>query len=81
LIVDFYCAQHLLEIEVDGGVHGRQMEQDAERTAQLAAYGYQVLRVWNDEVETNLEAVLQKIAAVCGAAALLPSSPQALNSS
>ena len=72
LIADFYCAQHRLVIEVDGGVHAGQKEQDAQRTAQLTAYGYRVLRVSNQAVETNLEEVLHKIAAACGLPALLP---------
>jgi len=46
--------------------------QDAKRTAQLMAYGYRVLRVQNEEVETDLEGVLKRIAATCGAEALLP---------
>jgi very-short-patch-repair endonuclease len=71
-IADFYCAHHRLVIEVDGAVHSGQQEQDTSRTAQLEALGYRVLRVWNEEVESNLDGVLQKIAAACGRAALLP---------
>ena len=72
LIADFYCAQHRLVIEVDGGVHAGQKEQDAQRTAQLAAYGYHVLRGSNESVETDLEAVLHKIIVACNLPALLP---------
>jgi very-short-patch-repair endonuclease len=71
-IADFYCAQHRLVIELDGGVHRKQAEQDAKRTAQLAAYGFRVLRVQNEEVQTDLESVLRKIAEACGTTALLP---------
>ena len=71
-IADFYCAQHRLVVELDGGVHRNQEEQDAGRTAQLAAYGYHVLRVQNEEVEIDLEGVLRKIALACGITALLP---------
>lgn len=60
-------------IELDGGMHRKQEEQDATRTAQLAAYGYRVLRVLNEEVETDLELVLRKIAETCGTTALPPS--------
>jgi very-short-patch-repair endonuclease len=65
-ITDFYCAQHRLVIELDGEIHLGQIEQDAERTAQLEAHGYRVLRVWNEEVETDLEGVLRKIISTCG---------------
>ena len=71
-IADFYCAQHRLVVELDGEVHLGLAEQDASRTTQLTAYGYQVLRVWNEEVEANPDQVLEKIAAACGVSALLP---------
>jgi very-short-patch-repair endonuclease len=54
-IADFYCAQHRLVIELDGGVHRWQIDQDTERTTKLEAHGYRVLQVWNEEVETDLE--------------------------
>jgi len=71
-IANFYCAQHRLVIELDGGVHRKQEEQDAGRTAQLTAYGYHVLRVQNEEVDIDLEGVLRKIVAACDTPALLP---------
>ncbi|MBN1449833.1 MAG: endonuclease domain-containing protein [Anaerolineales bacterium] len=73
-IADFYCAQHRLVVELDGGVHCRRIEADAQRTMQLERYGYQVLRVQNEEVETDLAGVLEKISVLCGAEALLPGS-------
>jgi very-short-patch-repair endonuclease len=74
-VADFYCAQHRIVIELDGGVHRGQIEQDAERTAQLAIYGYQVLRLQNEELERDLEGVLNKIAEACGSALADDSSP------
>jgi len=71
---DFYCAQHRLVVELDGDIHLGHVEQDRARTAQLEAYGYHLLRVRNEEVAADLEAVLTRIAAACGASALLPSS-------
>ena len=59
-ILDFYCPACKLVIELDGVSHTGEMEQDAARTAQLAAYGYRVLRFQNDEVMTDLAVVLQK---------------------
>ena len=65
-IVDFYCAEHRLVVEVDGPIHLRQREADAMRDEYLARYGYRVLRVRNDEVENDLEAVLERILQACG---------------
>jgi very-short-patch-repair endonuclease len=71
-IADFFCHEHRLIVELDGGIHAAQGEQDRQRAEQLAAHGYRVLRYSNQAVEHDLEAVLSKIAAACGAAALLP---------
>lgn len=61
-IADFYCAQHRLVVELDGGVHLVQAAYDAQRTAYLAARGCRVLRVTNEAVENDVERVLDMIA-------------------
>ena len=60
-VLDFYCPACKLGIELDGSVHDGQAGQDAARTAFLAAYGYRVLRFTNDQVMTELPAVLARI--------------------
>jgi very-short-patch-repair endonuclease len=60
-IVDFYCPEHRLVIELDGSIHDQQIEQDTARTAQLNQYGYRVIRFRNETVLTNLEYVLHQI--------------------
>jgi very-short-patch-repair endonuclease len=60
-IVDFYCHAVSLIVEVDGGIHETQKEQDAERDAHLISRGFRILRVTNDEVNNDLQGVLQKI--------------------
>ena len=60
-IVDFYCHASKLVIEVDGPIHDRQHEYDAERDAIIARWGLRVLRVTNGDIEHNLESVVQKI--------------------
>jgi len=65
-IVDFYCAEHRLVVEVDGPIHLRRREEDALRDEYLTRYGYHVLRIRNDEVENDLEAVLERILQACG---------------
>jgi len=58
-IVDFYCAEARLVVELDGSQHFDDVGQrrDAERTAFLNAYGLQVLRIPNNEVDNNFEGV------------------------
>jgi len=62
-VLDFYAPAHHLAVEVDGPVHDDSTERDAERTAQLEAFGYAVLRLSNDEVITNIHKALDRIRA------------------
>ncbi len=74
-ILDFYCADAGLAIELDGGQHGEQAAYDARREATLQQHGIRILRFWNNDVLLNTEAVLAKIA---DALPLTPTlSPQA----
>ena len=63
-IVDFFCLERALVIEVDGGQHATRTERDQLRDDWLRAQGCQVLRFWNNEVLNNLEGVLSRILAV-----------------
>ncbi len=68
-IVDFFCADKGLTIELDGGYHNYppQMKSDAERTAVLSKLGYIELRFTNEEVLGDIDGVLQKISNFCNA--------------
>lgn len=59
-IVDFFCAEKKLVIELDGGQH-LNSESDKQRDAWLRSQGYSVMRFWNDEVLNQTEAVLESI--------------------
>jgi very-short-patch-repair endonuclease len=61
-IVDFYCADAQIIIEVDGPVHEYTPDEDAIRQEFLESLGYRVLRFTNDDVLQNLNAVIQVIA-------------------
>ncbi len=61
-IVDFCCVERRLIVEVDGGQHATATEEDRARTEHLEALGYRVLRFWNNEVLSQLDAVLEVIA-------------------
>ncbi len=60
-ILDFYCAQSRLAIELDGAVHHGQEEADAWREKIISTHGIRFLRFKNEEVESNLPDVLRRI--------------------
>ncbi len=62
-ILDFYCHERKLAIELDGGQHNEQeqKEYDEARTEWLKEQGVEVLRFWNNEVLKMTEAVVEKI--------------------
>ena len=63
-IVDFYCAEEQLIIELDGEIHNNPaaFEKDEERTLFLENLGYTVIRFENKMVFENLPSVLMEIA-------------------
>jgi very-short-patch-repair endonuclease len=62
-ILDFYCHEARLVIELDGSGHSEptQATYDAKRTQVLQAEGMSVLRFWNNQVFENIEGVLEAI--------------------
>ncbi|MBN1478669.1 endonuclease domain-containing protein [candidate division KSB1 bacterium] len=60
-IVDFYCSEKQLIIEVDGDYHLFTDEQDAQRQQWLESQGYRLIRFWNEDVLQDLEAVVKNI--------------------
>jgi very-short-patch-repair endonuclease len=64
-IVDFVCPKAKLVIEIDGGRHALNAERDAARTRQLLAAGYRVLRFWNNDVLSQIDAVIEVVATAC----------------
>lgn len=76
-VADFYCHEHRLAIELDGGIHDRQRERDALRTAVINEHGITVLRFRNEELEKDFEGVLKRLAAKLS----LPPPPTRLNES
>jgi very-short-patch-repair endonuclease len=58
-VADFACRPLRLAIEVDGGQHSP--EADAPRTQVLEAFGYRIIRFWNNDVLQNTEGVLETI--------------------
>jgi len=64
-IVDFVCFERRIVVEVDGGQHAIQKEDDILRDTYLTQQGFQVLRFWNNEVLQNINGVLEVIKERC----------------
>jgi very-short-patch-repair endonuclease len=62
-IVDFYCADRRLVVELDGGQHFTVEGQayDRRRTEYLAARGIRVVRFTNSDLFENAEGVLEML--------------------
>ncbi|MEA1925741.1 MAG: endonuclease domain-containing protein [Patescibacteria group bacterium] len=61
-VVDFYCAEKRLAIEIDGGQHAKDTkEKDKTKEEYLKNKNIKIIRFWNVEVFNNIEGVLFKI--------------------
>ena len=60
-VVDFFCLERGLIVEVDGGQHAKGNVRDAARTEWLKDRGYRVTRFWNNEVVGNTDGVIEMI--------------------
>jgi very-short-patch-repair endonuclease len=59
-IVDFLCPARRLIVELDGGQHAGSVG-DTRRDAYLRIQGFQIIRIWNNELFTNEEGVAAAI--------------------
>ena len=60
-ILDYYCVENKLAIELDGGQHGVALDYDQRRDSWLRTQGIQVLRFWNNQMLIETEAVMEAI--------------------
>ena len=65
-IVDFYCIEAALIVELDGGQHADRTHYDERRTAFLEQKGLRVIRFWNYLVPEDMDWVCGQIHAACG---------------
>jgi len=63
-IADFYCHEHKLVVELDGGIHRTQESKDAKRDAYMQSLDLAVLRIANADVLENPDDVLSRITEV-----------------
>ncbi|MFP4023038.1 MAG: endonuclease domain-containing protein [Thiohalospira sp.] len=66
-IVDFYCHQKKLVIELDGSIHQKnaQQERDKGRQFMLEELGLTVIRFKNEEIKKDISNVISKILECC----------------
>ncbi len=60
-IVDFYCSELRLVIEIDGDSHAGAAEYDLARTHVLESFGLTVVRYSNCEVFNNIQGVYEDL--------------------
>ena len=60
-IVDFYCPEKKMVIEIDGWQHKEEKEHDKKRAEYLKGLGLKILRFWNNDVNNNLDEVILEI--------------------
>ncbi|MGL4758272.1 MAG: endonuclease domain-containing protein [Patescibacteria group bacterium] len=58
-IVDFYCPELKLIIELDGLTHESSSEQDRIRDNYLSQNGYQIIRIKNSDILNNIDGVYE----------------------
>jgi len=60
-VLDFYCHELKLGIEIDGGIHKKRKNYDELRKAMIESEGIQLLRFTNKEIFENKKSVLIEI--------------------
>jgi very-short-patch-repair endonuclease len=62
-VLDFFCDEALLAVEIDGRQHGHpdHQQHDAARTRFLEQCGVKVLRFWNSQVRPQKQMILDTI--------------------
>jgi very-short-patch-repair endonuclease len=62
-VVDFYCPEHELAIEIDGAIHStsEEIEHDRKRPEYIENFGMNFLRFTNSDIYENLDWVLETI--------------------
>lgn len=65
-IVDFFCHEHKVIIELDGPIHKYQIDYDSARESILKDMGYTIIRFDNEVIFRNWEYVENEVMRVCG---------------
>lgn len=60
-IIDFFCDELLLAIEIDGYSHDEKLDKDLIRQKELEKYGIRFLRFNDIDIKKNIEGVVAEI--------------------
>lgn len=60
-VVDFYCLERKLAIEIDGRIHDRKQDYDRLRQQEIEAKSNTVIRVKNEEIFDNCSILIKRI--------------------
>lgn len=62
-VIDFYCPEIKLALEIDGNTHDSEDEKkyDKNRQSEIENFGIQFLRIKNDDIFGRIEDVIKKI--------------------
>ena len=60
-VLDFYCPELRLCVELDGASHDYKYEYDEQRTAYLRRQGIRVVRFENDQVWKSVDRIVEEI--------------------
>jgi len=64
-VIDFYCPEKRLAVEIEGEIHKRLQVYDYYRFSLIGAYKIRILRFSNVEVFVNVGKVVEKIRGLC----------------
>ena len=60
-VVDYYCHELKLIIEIDGDIHKQKVSRDEYREQILCDLGYRIIRFSNEDVIKSIDIVLEKV--------------------
>jgi len=60
-VVDFFCVELNLAIEIDGAIHQKQKEYDDLRQSLIEERGVRFIRLSNEQVKSNLNLLFESI--------------------
>jgi very-short-patch-repair endonuclease len=60
-VVDFFCKELKLGIEIDGGIHLNNKEYDDIRQMIIESEGIRIIRITNEEIQNNPKILFDKI--------------------
>ena len=60
-VIDFYCSELKLGIEVDGGIHLKRKDYDKLRQEAVESKGISIIRISNQKIAEDKRAIIKKL--------------------